>query len=164
MTKYYSKELANNTFYLPDGTTPVYFEVFPSNVGIVALDTEKDAAIVAALDDAASKRRGGIVSIDQAEFESLKKNRGGLRASAAFLQQPRLQAMRSPTAFRPPAQIPQPAPANPAATNGNGAAPSAPASNTPKLDAPPPAVKRPATRKRSEAENKSKATTAPPAG
>lgn len=164
-TRYFSKELANNTFYLPDGKTPVNFEIFPSNVGVIALDAEKDKEIIAALDDAVSKRRGGIVPIDEQGYNELKKNRGGSRQSAAFQAPQRLQAMRSPTVFRAPPQIPS-APANPAATNGNGhAQPPAPAatapSATPNLDAPV-TPKRPATRRRSQAE-KAKAPEAPPA-
>lgn len=158
-TKFFTKELANNTFYMPDGKTPVNFEVFPSNVGVIALDTDKDAEIIAVLEDAASKRRGGIVPVSEAEYAEIKKNRGGSKPFVGFQPPPRLQAMRSPGQFRPPPQIPQPA-ANPAVANGHqtpAAVPAAqPPSSTPKLDAPV-IPKRPKTSRKSEAEGKTKA-------
>jgi hypothetical protein len=150
MTKYFSKELANNTFYLPDGKTPVNFEVFPSNVGVIALDDEKDKPIVEALDEAVSKRKGGIIPLNEQEYQELKKNKGGSRVSVVFQQQPRLQTIRSPSVFPPKS------PASPAA-NGDAPPPEAPKTSTPNLDGPAKTAKRPNTRRRSEVEKKTTA-------
>jgi hypothetical protein len=73
MNAYFKKELASNSFFLPDGN-PVQFELVSGDTGIAVLDTDKDAGLIAALKDAATKRRGGIVVIDQAEYDDLKKN------------------------------------------------------------------------------------------
>lgn len=88
--KFYLKELCRNPFTV--NGSPVQFECFPSNRGIIALD---DASpLVAALDEAAARRRGGIVKIDEAAYEELKKNRGGLKISAAFSKKEQLRVFK----------------------------------------------------------------------
>lgn len=97
-TKYFRKELCSNQFFVSGQR--VQFECFPSNVGIIALDEEKDAELIKALSEAASKRKGGIVVIDEPTYEDTKKNRGGSRVSAAFRKGTALRALRPSNPFK----------------------------------------------------------------
>jgi hypothetical protein len=103
MPHYYLKELARNPFVV--NGAPVPFEVFPSNRGIIAL--EDSSPLVAALDDAAAKRKGGIVAIDEAAYEELKKNRGGSKISAAFSKKEPLRVFKTnaPSSPKPKASV-----------------------------------------------------------
>ena len=119
--KFFLKEIASNPFII-DGK-PVQFEVFPSNRGLLQLDEEKDAALIKELDLAASQRRGGVVRIDQAQYEELKKNEPLSKPSAAFIKPSLLRVLQVP---KPLARPSQPAPAaSPVAANSS--VPSAPA-------------------------------------
>jgi hypothetical protein len=71
--KYYSKELASTPF-LVNGIK-VNFEIYADDTGGIALDDSIPAnePLINALDYAASKQIGGVVSIDEAGYEELKK-------------------------------------------------------------------------------------------
>jgi hypothetical protein len=99
MKLFFKKELCANKFFVDN--SPVPFECQPSNTGVIALDSEADAKLVAALDDAISKRKGGIGKIDEATYEAIKKNKIG-RVSAAFLPSQRLQVLKVPSPFGKP--------------------------------------------------------------
>lgn len=103
MPHYYLKEICRNPFTVAGA--PVPFECFPSNRGILAL--EDSNPLIAALDDAAAKRKGGIVAIDAAAYEELKKNRGGLKISAAFSKTEPLRVFKTsvPSSPKPKASV-----------------------------------------------------------
>lgn len=93
MKTYFYKELAGNPFYVAG--TPVPFEVLDGNRGVLELDTDnpKDQPLIAALNEAADKHRGGIVRIN-AEKYAQKKSQWPLKPSAGNLAQ-MLRAMQS---------------------------------------------------------------------
>jgi len=93
-TIYFSKELCANKFFVKN--VPVPFDCKPTNTGVIALDDEKDKELVAALNDAVAKRRGGITLIDAATFEAIKKNKTG-KLSAAFSPKNRLRVLKVPS-------------------------------------------------------------------
>ena len=99
MQKLYAKELCNNKFFFKN--VPVAFECQPTNTGCIALDTGKDAELIAFLDDAISKRKGGISVIDAAAYDAIKKNKTG-KVSVAYLPQKRLQVLKVPSPFKSP--------------------------------------------------------------
>lgn len=53
---------------------PVRFEALGGNVGIITLNAPADDELIAALDQAADARRGGVVPITAQERDELKKN------------------------------------------------------------------------------------------
>ncbi len=140
--KYFLKEIATNPITGPDGT-PVPFDVLPSNTGLIALDDEKDKATIELLSQAAKDRRGGVVEIDAERFDSVKKNREGLKPSVAFSGPNRLQALRSPDPFKKPVAVADRVAAE-SKLNQDSAAK---VSNTPNLDGKP-APKKPKVGKR----------------
>lgn len=93
MLRFFRKELCQNPFTI--NGAPVPFECFPSNRGVIALDEVKDAQLIAGLDDAAAKRKGGIVAIDEAAYDELKKNKGGSKQSAAFKPVEKIRVMKT---------------------------------------------------------------------
>jgi hypothetical protein len=99
MNVFYSKELCTNKFFVNNVAVP--FECQPSNTGCIALDSEKDAALIAALDDAIAKRKGGIGKIDASTYEAIKKNKTG-KVSVAFSPKERLQTIKVPSPFAQP--------------------------------------------------------------
>lgn len=72
-TIYFKKELISRRFIVAGA--PVPFEALSGNSGVIALDSENDSALVAALTEAANNQRGGIVSISHQEYDDLKKSR-----------------------------------------------------------------------------------------
>ena len=71
MKLFFGKELAANQFFVGGAAVP--FEVLAGNTGVIALDSEKDKALVDALNLAASKGRGGIVKLSEEGYEAKKK-------------------------------------------------------------------------------------------
>lgn len=51
----------------------VPFEALADNIGVIALDPDKDLATIAALNKAAADKRAGVTKIDATRFEELKK-------------------------------------------------------------------------------------------
>lgn len=92
MLTYLKKELASNPFYVDN--KPVQFEVNTStNQGVFRFDdTKDDPNLLAALKIAISERRGGIVLIDEEQYEAIKKNTTG-KVFAAFSPPEKLRAM-----------------------------------------------------------------------
>lgn len=68
---YFKKELVSNI--LRANGTPVAFEVLGGNTGAIKLATETSAPLIADLRAVAGTR--GVVEIDEATYEGLKKNR-----------------------------------------------------------------------------------------
>lgn len=93
MLTFFKKELVSNPFFVDN--KPVQFEVNTStNQGVLKFDdTKDDPTLIAALKIAISERRGGIVLIDEQEYEAIKKNTTG-RLSAAFSPPEKLRAMQ----------------------------------------------------------------------
>lgn len=93
MLIYLKKELASNPFFYDN--KPVQFEVNTStNQGVLKFDdTKDDPNLIAALKVAISERRGGIVLIDEEQYDAIKKNTTG-RVSAAFSPPAKLRAMQ----------------------------------------------------------------------
>jgi hypothetical protein len=146
--KFYQKEMCSNPVMGLDGKSPVQFECFPSDTGVLALDEGRDAGLIAHLDDFASKRKGGIVKISQEDFDQIKKNRGG---SPTFVAPSReyLRVMKAPSLFKKPENPASPA----AAANGHAAAPSpgpVGESTAPDMSKPPGPAPRPAKARKSE--------------
>lgn len=70
MMRYFLKELLSNKLYLPNGAR-VQFEDAGDDTGILAT---QDAYVISELDRAIQRQVGGVSSIDQAQYEDLKKN------------------------------------------------------------------------------------------
>lgn len=68
MLRFYKKEIPSNPLYLPNGKR-VPFRTTHSNVGIFATDKE---GIIAELDRMSQKRVGGVIQIDQTEFQNIR--------------------------------------------------------------------------------------------
>lgn len=68
---YFKKELVSNL--LKSNGTPVVFEVLGGNTGVLRLNPETSSPLIAELRKVAGTR--GVVEIDEATYESLKKNR-----------------------------------------------------------------------------------------
>lgn len=100
----------------------VPFQQLSGNIGVIALDPAKDEVIIAALDAAADARRGGVVRIDAAELENLKKNRV-LSPSGPLSRQPSIKIWDS-NPLRAQRQNVAPAVSSPhvSAPAGNGVA------------------------------------------
>lgn len=79
----------------------VGFEVLDKNTGVIRLHTHRDTAVVVALTAAANARKGGIVLIDEAQYESLKKKLP-LTTSAQRSKPQRLQVWRGPQPIKRP--------------------------------------------------------------
>ena len=69
---YFKKLLANMPFKV--GKDAVPFELLERNIGVLAIVPEEKPEIAAALKDAADRRKGGIVLIDEPTYLELKKN------------------------------------------------------------------------------------------
>jgi hypothetical protein len=82
---FWKKEILSNSYFI-DGV-PVHFDALASDTGILATD---DPKLISGLEDAASKRKGGIVKITQAEYDGLKKNRESNPFKPASRQEIRL--------------------------------------------------------------------------
>lgn len=92
MNQYFKKELIVNTFVSSKGI-PVQFESVGNNRGVIVLDDEKpeEAALIADLNLAAEKHRGGIVKLNAPQAEELKKNSPHSRSSKPSGQKERLK-------------------------------------------------------------------------
>jgi len=133
---YFKKELVSNSLILKPNGTPVAFEVLGGNTGVLKLNSEASAPLIADLRRIAGTR--GVVEIDEATYEGLKKNR------------PYSQSVRNSPNGTPQLQVlrrdlgPKKSPASPAADAAP--APEPPKQPKPKTDAsvaPEPPVKRP---------------------
>jgi hypothetical protein len=71
MKVFFGKELLSNAFLV--GGAPVPFEQLAGNAGVIELDTDKDKALVDALNVAAAKGRGGIVKLSEEGYNAKKK-------------------------------------------------------------------------------------------
>lgn len=96
--KYFRKELFSSVFIVAGA--PVPFEQLDGNRGVIKLDEEKDASLIAALNEAADRRRGGIVKITEQEYTE-KKSLHPLKASVQPSQKlrvvpPVVQPKRTP--------------------------------------------------------------------
>lgn len=105
MPKFFKKALLNQPFVASSGK--VSFEPVGNNEGVRQLDETTEAALIAELDAAADRRRGGIIRISQEIFASLKKNSPTLKPSRSqrgVLQQIRLHNPESlvPKSSGPP--------------------------------------------------------------
>lgn len=107
---YFKKAMVDRPFAVDK--KPVRFEVLGENTGVIELDPEKDAAIVAALEKAAHDKRGGIVKIDAARYEELKKK---LMVYAPSGRVPKRNDIRIA-----PTQAPKPKSNQPEQQNQNG--------------------------------------------
>jgi len=119
---FFAKELVNNPYVVDGKAAP--FQVYPGNTGLLELETGKDDKLIAALDEAAAKHRGGIVKLTEPQFAE-KKN----QLLSAPLPKPRPKEMLR-TAPRSPFD-------RKSDTAGAGAEPVKPLRPTPSLDAAP---------------------------
>lgn len=71
MIKYYKKELVSNRLALPNGKRVEFTQIDGTDTGVLATE---DEGLIAELDKAIAARRGGVVEIDLATYEGLKKN------------------------------------------------------------------------------------------
>lgn len=69
--QYYLKELPDQPLFLPSGQK-VPWDVIDPETGVFKTD---DAGLIFQLSNAAANRVGGVVRIDEAQYEELKKNR-----------------------------------------------------------------------------------------
>lgn len=69
--KFYKKELFSNRLSLPNGKKVAFEQVGNSDTGIIATS---DPGLSAELDKAVAARRGGVIEINEAQFQELKKN------------------------------------------------------------------------------------------
>lgn len=129
--RYYRKELLSNYFYVEG--KPVAFEPLDGNRGVLKADPRQHAKLIAALDQAASEQKGGIVRITYEEYVE-KKNRFPFNPSSPSAQRfkdEKLKIAPRPgmqgKAFRPPPPKVNPpsAPAVQAAAGGEKAPPGA---------------------------------------
>lgn len=127
MARWFKKELLNHPISHNGGI--VRFEPVGGNVGVLQLDEQRDAALIAELDGHADRRRLGIVRINADIAEALKKNKA-LKLSPPALagfqklriadrdllpQKPRaaLETSLAPRVAESPAPPPAPAPVVP---------------------------------------------------
>jgi hypothetical protein len=68
--RYYQKEIASNKLYLKCTGAPVPWELVGDDVGVFATNSQ---AIADELDQAIAKHVGGVVIIDQAQYDDGKK-------------------------------------------------------------------------------------------
>ena len=121
---FFKKELASLPFIVQGRAVP--FQICENNRGVIALDPRTDTPLITALNDAAANQRGGIVRIDEALYEDLKKKavtrlptldqtrHGVLRQAKSPSQQatsrdlPAVEAVAATNAGIRSASIPQP--------------------------------------------------------
>jgi len=70
MMRYFLKELVSNKLFLPNGAR-VPFEDVGDDTGILATS---DGFIISEMEKAIHRHVGGVIEIDQAQYEDLKKN------------------------------------------------------------------------------------------
>ena len=75
--KYFKKEVLSNKLYIKATGAPAPFEPVGGDTGVLATD---NPVYVDELDQAAAKGIGGVVVIDQATYEDLKKKSLGRRS------------------------------------------------------------------------------------
>lgn len=68
--KYYQKELVSNRLYLRSTGAPVSWEPIGDDQGVLA--TENDV-VINELDQAVARHVGGVIEIDQEQYDSAKK-------------------------------------------------------------------------------------------
>ena len=121
---FFKKELASLPFIVQGRAVP--FQICENNQGVIALDPRTDAPLIAALNDAAAHQRGGIVRINEALYEDIKKKavtrlptldqtrHGVLRQAKSHSQQatnrdlPGVEAVAATNAGVKSSSIPQP--------------------------------------------------------
>lgn len=94
--QHYRKELVSNAFFSKPGQR-VNFETLAGNTGVIAVDSESQPEIFAALEAAANAHRLGVVRISGEDYETLKKKKA-LRVSALNSKPDKLRVFK---AFNP---------------------------------------------------------------
>lgn len=72
-TKHFKKEILSNKVWLPSGKSPQW-EPIGNDTGVLATN---DANLIFHLTNLAHKQVGGVVAIDAAEYDAIKKNSTG---------------------------------------------------------------------------------------
>ncbi len=108
-TKFYLKEILSTKFWLPNGKLPPW-EAIGGDTGILQTNAPN---LIFHLDNAASRHKGGIVNITQAQYEEAKKNSTGPELPRSSERQgvggPGITAMPA-SLFPQPKQTPAPSP------------------------------------------------------
>lgn len=91
---YFRKEIASTQFFVKGRA--VDFELLDGNRGVGRFDPAKDAELIAGMNEAAAKHRGGIVKITAQEYEDLKKNHPYSPSSSNSGRNAPLRVMPSP--------------------------------------------------------------------
>lgn len=135
---YYRKALVRNPVFVRGA--PVPFEHLSGNVGVAAFDSEKDAALIAGLNELIAKARGGVSMISAEIYDDLKKKRSLATSGPLSSGQPAYRVMPSAASFKPPSPLPKRAAAAPVAGGAESASPPTPAPTAPSA---PPAITAP---------------------
>src|SRR5262245_15605693 len=96
--QYFKKLLATNMPFRVNGDA-VAFELLERNTGVLKIDPNKQPDIVTALNEAADRRKLGIVRIDAATYEELKKKQRAVVSEKNFGPPGRNKNVK---AWRPP--------------------------------------------------------------
>jgi hypothetical protein len=102
---YFFKALLSNAFVFKGDKVnwePVQFEPLAGNNGVIALSPDTDAALIKALNDAATKGQYGILKISEADYIKKKQTQPWTpSAPKSWLDEPLKVAGRPGKAFRP---------------------------------------------------------------
>lgn len=69
--RYYKKELVSNRLSLPNGKAVQFEQIGGTDSGVLATT---DQGLTSELDKAVAARRGGVIEINESQYQELKKN------------------------------------------------------------------------------------------